>query len=130
MTNASKLQRSPRKMRKLVLIPVTITIISSLIARPCFAGGPLRKLGRGLVNILTGIVEIPKKVILTTRKRGAAQGLTSGFVEGAKEGLVRTASGLYEIMTFPIPSPADYEPMVSPEFVFEEWETTEKTPIK
>ncbi len=109
-------------MRKFALILLSAVLISSLMAKPCFADGPLRKLGRGLANLFTGIVEIPKGVILRSKKEGAVKGLTSGFVEGAKQGLVRTASGLYEALTFPIPAPVDYEPMVSPEFVFEEWE--------
>lgn len=109
-------------MRKVVLILLSTVLISSLITKPCFANGPLRKLGRGLANVFTGIVEIPKKVILTSKKENLAKGLTSGFMKGVQEGLVRTASGLYETLTFPIPSPADFEPMVIPEFVFEEWE--------
>jgi len=108
-------------MRKFALILLSAVLISALIAKPCFAGGPLRKLGRGLTNLLTGIVEIPKKVILTSKKENLAKGLTSGFMKGVQEGMVRTASGLYETLTFPIPAPADFEPMVSPEFVFEEW---------
>ena len=111
-------------MRKFTLILLSAVLISALIAKPCFADGPLRKLGRGLANLFTGIVEIPKKVILKSKKENLAKGLTSGFMEGVQEGLVRTASGLYETLTFPIPAPADFEPMVSPEFVFEEWEVS------
>ena len=108
-------------MRKFALILLFAVLISALIAKPCFADGPLRKLGRGLTNLLTGIVEIPKKVILTSKKENLAKGLTSGFMKGVQEGMVRTASGLYETLTFTIPAPADFEPMVNPEFVFEEW---------
>ena len=109
-------------MRKFILSLVCLVIISSVIITPCFAQDPLRKLGRGLVNTVTGVVEIPKKVILTCKNDNPVLGLTWGWVKGAAVGLLRTAAGVYEVLTFPIPAPADYEPMVQPEFVFEEWE--------
>jgi len=113
-------------MRKYIAVFMVFLVIFSLKTKSCFAAEPLRKLGRGLVNVITGIVEIPKKVILTSRKEGIKKGFTTGLKEGAKAGLVRTASGIYEALTFPIPAPANYEPMVSPEFVFEEWDNEPK----
>ncbi|MBL7085097.1 MAG: exosortase system-associated protein, TIGR04073 family [Candidatus Omnitrophica bacterium] len=107
-------------MRKFLFVLVAVVIICNLIITPCFAD-PLRKLGRGLANAATGVVEIPKKVILITKNDNPLLGLTWGFVKGAAVGLLRTAVGVYETVTFPIPAPADYEPMIQPEFVFEEW---------
>ena len=109
-------------MRNLLLVLVAVVIISSLVVTPCFAQDPMRKLGRGLINTLTGVVEIPKKVILISKNDNPVLGLTWGWIKGAAVGLLRTAAGLYEVVTFPIPAPADYESMVSPEFVFEEWD--------
>ena len=109
-------------MRKTMLLLLAIAIISNLIITPVFAQDPMRKLGRGLANTVTGIVEIPKKVILISKNDNPVLGLTWGWVKGAAVGLLRTATGLYEIVTFPIPAPADYEPMIEPEFVFQEWE--------
>jgi len=114
-------------MRKLALILVTVIIISNLILTPCFAQNSMRKLGRGLANATTGIVEIPKKVILITREEGPALGLTWGWLKGAGIGLLRTAAGIYETLTFPIPTPANFEPVLEPEFVFEEWDTSTVT---
>ncbi len=108
-------------MRKTLLLLIAVVIISNLIIAPCFAD-PLRKLGRGLVNIVTGVVEIPKKVILISKNDSLSRGLTWGLVKGTAVGVLRTASGIYETVTFPIPAPAEYEPMIHPEFVFEEWE--------
>jgi putative exosortase-associated protein (TIGR04073 family) len=108
-------------MRKVLLVLLATVIITSLTISPCFAD-PLRKLGRGLANTVTGVVEIPKKVYLISKNDNPALGLTWGWVKGAAVGLLRTAAGIYETVTFPIPAPADYEPMIQPEFVFEEWE--------
>lgn len=109
-------------MRKFIAVLVAVVIISSLIGTPCFAQDALRKLGRGLVNSVTGVVEIPKKVYMISKNDNVLLGLTWGFVKGTATGLLRTAAGVYETVTFPIPAPADFEPMVHPEFVFEEWE--------
>ncbi len=108
-------------MRKFLITLVAVVIISNLMISPCFAD-PMRKLGRGLVNTVTGVIEIPKKVILISKNDNPVLGLTWGWVKGLAVGLLRTAVGVYETVTFPIPAPADYEPMVHPEFVFEEWE--------
>lgn len=108
-------------MRKFLLVLVAVIIISSLAITPCYAD-MWRKLGRGIVNSLTGVVEIPKKVILISKNDHLLLGLTWGWVKGAGVGLLRTVAGVYETVTFPIPAPADYEPIVHPEFVFEEWE--------
>ena len=108
-------------MRKFLLVLVAVIIISNLIVTPCFAD-VWRKLGRGLANTVTGVVEIPKKVILISKNDNPLMGFTWGFVKGAAVGLLRTAAGVYETVTFPIPAPADYEPIIHPEFVFEEWE--------
>lgn len=108
-------------MRKWFLVLIAVVLISNLVITPCFAD-PIRKLGRGLANAVTGVVEIPKKVILISKKDNPALGLTWGLVKGAAVGLLRTAVGVYETVTFPIPAPADYEPMIQPEFVFQEWE--------
>ncbi len=108
-------------MRKFVLVLVAVILITNLIITPCFAD-VWRKLGRGLSNTLTGFVEIPKKVIMISKNDNPLMGLTWGFVKGTGVGLLRTAAGVYETVTFPIPAPADYEPIIQPEFVFEEWE--------
>ncbi len=108
-------------MRKFLLVLVAVIMISNLIITPCYAD-MWHKLGRGVVNSLTGFVEIPKKVILISRNDNPLLGLTWGFVKGIAVGTLRTAAGVYETVTFPIPAPADYEPIVHPEYVFEEWE--------
>jgi putative exosortase-associated protein (TIGR04073 family) len=105
----------------MVLILVAVVIISNLIINPCFAD-PLRKLGRGLANTVTGVVEIPKKIYLISKNDNPLLGFTWGWIKGTAVGLLRTAAGVYETVTFPIPAPADYEPIINPEFVFEEWE--------
>ena len=83
-------------------------------------GMAISKLGRGAVNTVTGWVEIPKRVQETSAESGAAAGFTWGLLRGLGYGIVRTAAGLYEIISFPFPAPPDYAPVMEPEYVFSE----------
>ncbi len=79
----------------------------------------MTKLLRGGVNLVTGWVEIPKRMQETTQRSGAAAGWTWGLTRGIGYGFIRSAGGLYELVTFPFPAPADYQPLMRPEFVFQ-----------
>lgn len=81
-------------------------------------GGAVTKLGRGAVNVVTGWVEIPKRIYETSAMQGNAAGWTWGLLRGLGYGFVRTAAGFYEVVTFPVPQPADYASVIHPEYVF------------
>lgn len=82
------------------------------------AHGAVTKLGRGLINVFTGWVEIPKRIYETSQTQGAAAGWTWGFLRGVGYGFVRTAAGVYEVFTFPAPAPPGYASVMEPEYVF------------
>jgi len=82
------------------------------------AGKAFKKLTRGFVNIVTGWVELPKRIQQTSEESGALSGFTWGLLRGLGYGFARTAAGLYELVTFPFPAPPDYEPVIQPEYVF------------
>ena len=84
------------------------------------SGKAFTKLTRGLVNLVTGWVEIPKRVMETSQQSGYWTGFTWGIVRGIGYAFVRTAAGGYELVTFPFPAPQNYEPVIQPEFVFTE----------
>ena len=82
------------------------------------AAKAFKKLTRGFVNIVTGWVELPKRIQQTSEESGALSGFTWGLLRGLGYGFARTAAGLYELVTFPFPAPPDYEPVIQPEYVF------------
>ncbi len=86
---------------------------------PAFAqGGPVRKLGRGAANLVTGWMEVPAQVLEATEQSGSIAGVTVGLGRGLLFGLGRTLAGAFEVATFPLPNPkTHYGPMVRPEFV-------------
>ncbi len=85
-----------------------------------YGTGVGEKLGRGLGNVAFGWMEIPKGVQDVGDQRNFIAGITWGPLQGIGKALVRTAAGVYEVMTFPIPGRANFEPLVKPEFVLED----------
>lgn len=87
-------------------------------AEPMDAGKAFTKVTRGFMNVVTGWVEIPKRIHETSQASGAAAGFTWGLLRGIGHGFIRTCAGLYEFVTFPFPAPPGYEPVIHPEYVF------------
>ncbi len=103
-----------------VLLGITLWMSAGTAEAQMQPGGAVTKLGRGVANVFTGWVEVPKRIYETSQLQGAAAGATWGTLRGIGYGLVRTAAGLYETFTFPFPAPPDYAPVITPEYVFME----------
>ena len=82
----------------------------------------LRKLGRGFANLLFGIVELPNQITKATAEHGGAAGATYGVGKGLTRWIGREFVGAYEIVTFPVPFPKGYKPIMKPEFPNEDLE--------
>lgn len=80
------------------------------------------KLGNGIANVATGILELPKTVILTSRSEGPLYGMTIGLIIGVLHTAGRTLSGIVDTVTFLIPTGTS----VKPEVIWEDFnkETT------
>jgi putative exosortase-associated protein (TIGR04073 family) len=85
------------------------------------------KLARGVTNISTGWLEIPKQVHRIAAQEGWVTGAWRGPLEGLGMFVARTASGAYEVLTFPIPVPARFQPLLIPDFV---WQSDVPSPIE
>jgi len=82
----------------------------------------LRKLTRGFANVLFGIVEVPNQVTKVTSTQGGGAGVTYGVGKGFVRWWSREFVGVYEIVTFPVPLPHGYKPVMKPEFPNEDYE--------
>jgi len=103
-------------------IVVAVVVVSMLsFAAPSYAQDAGAKLWRGTVNILTGWIELPKTVYDTSVEDNALMGATVGVVKGLWMSVLRTGVGVYEVVTFPIPVPEYYDPVMEPEFVLDEY---------
>ncbi len=93
------------------------------ISGPVFAHDAGQKLGRGLANVATGWVEIPKQVGLQGRETNAWDAFTKGLAKGFVHAFARTTVGAYEIISFPFPVPEGYRPIITtPEFVSSDYQ--------
>ena len=80
----------------------------------------LTKLGRGLSNIMLGWAEIP--VTFDQKlKQGKPLGYLLGVapVLGAARAVMRTSTGVYEVVTFPFSDrEVNYDAVLEPEYIF------------
>ena len=110
-------------MKNRTIIALLVSV-SSLCASPrSWAQDPIHKMGRGLVNVLTGWLELPKQVHLGSQRDHPVTGVGWGLVKGAKLLILRVGVGIFEAATFPIPYPKDfaspYERMEMPDYAWE-----------
>ncbi|MBJ6748791.1 exosortase system-associated protein, TIGR04073 family [Geomonas anaerohicana] len=81
--------------------------------------GMANKLVRGVANIATGWLELPKQIYITCKEEGAAKCVTVGPLKGIGMTLVRTASGVGETATFFLAYPGFYDPLLDPAYAWQ-----------
>lgn len=87
---------------------IAVALLSSIWASPAWAQDPIHKAGRGVVNVLTSVLEIPRNLHLGAQEENPLLGLGVGLVKGVVLAVVRIGVGVYEVVTFPIPYPSGY----------------------
>ena len=88
-------------------------------ADPTAAANPrLRKLGRGVANIMTAPAELVRVPYLVGQKDGYLAASSVGLLQGAWRVVVRAAAGVTETILFFTATPDNYQPIVKPEFVW------------
>jgi len=83
------------------------------------------KFGRGITNIVTAPIEIPKQTVLMTRDLGFP-GVLVGPFGGILMTGYRVVIGVAETVFFMVPAPGYYDKMIEPEFVWEGWGAKEE----
>ena len=107
-------------MKKIEKYGIIFVVIIALLCTqsPCLAQNMLKKGSRGIANLLTSVFEIPTSIQEKLYDEGPLAALTYGVFDGIYKCGIRTIVGAYELVTFPLPIPADYAPIVEPEFIF------------
>ena len=82
-----------------------------------------RKAGRGLASMTLGFLEVPGNVVQESRTNGIASGMTVGLAMGVGKLVARELVGVYEFVTAPFPIPANFEPVLQPEFTWDYFES-------
>ena len=106
-------------IRKRVTVALIAAAVLLSVGRPALAipeTGQLmaRKLWRGTINTFTGWVEVPIQMAEHDKGNGW-KGTLTGLGRGFLFAVGRTTTGIYEMVTFPIPIPEDYRPILYPE---------------
>lgn len=104
-------QMTPRRRKIAALI---IIMMSLSLCQPAYAGGPVEKLGRGIQNILFSPKEFLNTYDHTSEDRSFLEAATMTLFYGTAFTVTRIVVGAYEVVTFPIPLPQGYEPVMDP----------------
>ena len=109
-----------KRMGLVLAVAGAIIVASSSVA---WAQDPIHKMGRGIVNVLTGWIEVPKQLHLGSQESNPITGIGAGLLKGAGLTVLRGGVGIFEALTFPIPYPKDfaspYEEMALPDYAWE-----------
>ena len=87
----------------LILIGLFQTLVPEAMAQD-----PIHKTGRGVVNVLTGWIEIPNQVQLGGQNSNPVTGVIMGFGNGVGLTVLRLGVGIYEAVTGFVPYPKGY----------------------
>jgi putative exosortase-associated protein (TIGR04073 family) len=110
------------KIAVMLIMCLTLTVMESSFAEAT----PAKKLYRGAVNILTAPIEVPKQARAYWIKGAQITPhilawIASGTVWGVVQTVKRAGSGIWDVVTFPFEKPEKYEPLLQPDYVFQEW---------
>ena len=110
--------------RRLGTVGVVLLVGAISNSPSAWAQDPIHKAGRGLTNLLTGWIEIPKQIHLGLHDHNPLTGAGMGALKGAGLTLVRAGLGLYEAATFPLSYPkgfaSPYESLELHDYAWEE----------
>lgn len=115
---------------RLVIAIIPFILLTSL-SFPSFAqdekepetvvGKMSTKLVRGITNVATSVVELPKQTYLTVCDEGAV-GYVVGPLKGIGMTVYRAFIGVVETAFFLVPQPGYYDPTITPAYVWQGWE--------
>ncbi len=80
------------------------------------------KLNRGIAAVTLGFLEVPGTVKEELAASNPVQGLVVGLVKGTFRFVRREIVGVYELVSFPLAVPADFEKIVEPEYPWQYFE--------
>lgn len=103
----------------LVLAAAIVVVPPAQAEEPVPLGEQIaKKFVRGIVNLSTGWMELPRQVYEVGRTEGWVMGALRGPLDGIGMSFARTVAGVLEIATFPVPLPT-YKPILTPRYAWE-----------
>ncbi len=107
-----------KKTIKIFIFLSTIFCLSNGVMAHNYPTKVGEKLGNGIANAVTGVVEIPKTMIVTGHRHGATYGMTAGLFTGIFHAVGRSLTGALDIATFLIPT----TPIAKPAYIWDNFD--------
>lgn len=82
-------------------------------------GGMSNKFARGVTNIGTGWLELPKQIYTTSKQEGVTKGMLLGPLKGIGMTVARTLAGVGDAALFFVSYPGFFSPLIDPPYVWE-----------
>ena len=118
-----------RTSKIFIALVLTLAFTSSLMAAEAEIqadGTPLRKLQRGFLNVALSPFEISSELSKEVRNDTFPPSWVAGLGRGCFYTVGRALVGVYEMVSFPLPCPANYKPVLQPEFPWQLAPSSEK----
>ncbi len=113
-------------MKNLLFLILLALISQNAFSAEVESSGPLRKLQRGFLNIALSPMELT--TALSKEKYDNADQMPPSWITGSIRGVAymggRALAGVYDMVTFPIPFPKEYGPLVQPEYPWNHLKTS------
>lgn len=90
------------------------------------SGTAMRKLQRGFLNVALAPMDLFAVMRDGMKEETFIPGWASGLFKGSIFAVGRAATGVYEMVTFFVPAPSGYAPILQPEFAWEHFDTPEQ----
>lgn len=104
------------RFARLWLLSTFFFLTASFLTPSAWAYTAWDKVGRGIANIVTSPYEIIRQGMIDFEDHGGI-GVFSGSIRGVFCMVGRIVVGAYEVVTFPIPVPSNFRPILYPEYV-------------
>ena len=110
---------------KKVLTMLVVSVFMFVSIAPAFAASnPGEKLSRGVANVFSSVLEIPKQIDVEWKaaaknKSNVGAGIVAGSLKGLAYMVGRLGSGVWDVISFPFKVPKNYEPVMKPEYVLD-----------
>lgn len=113
-------------MKNAFVLVVMMLIVQPLYAAEMESPGPLRKLQRGFLNVALSPMEISNELAIEKHENNDQMppSWMTGLVRGIGFTAGRALAGVYDIVTFPVPLPKEYGPIIQPELPWEKLKTS------
>lgn len=111
-------------MGRIMMLVAFLNVI--LFSNAFAANNPIQKLGRGISNVITAPVEIPREIRAhwidgSAKTYHIVVWVLCGVIKGTVMTAARIGSGAWDIVSFPVSIPSNNEPLLKPRYVFNDW---------